>query len=1022
MKIEDIMERIIDEYFQEAIYIASPTLYYKLNDWLNGTLKSEKEKKKLIYSLAKYANRISSRCTPYGLFASCSTGEWNDRNEIILSNKLIRHTRFDMDFACSLSRHLWRYDFIKSRALFYTNNSLYSQGDELRYVMYDYKKANRAYTIKSVEKNKYLLKILEMAKNGALLTVLKQSLIEYEISETESEVFLEELIDNQLLFCELEPIVSGDDFLSRTIEILNRINPDKVDEKINQLIHHLSNLDALMKKMDLKVGNENENYKNLIDSIKQLNISIKEDRLLQVDLFRQTKEATLSFRIQEDLLNAIKFLNKFSHGYQNSTLINFQNKFVELYEEREKSLLEVLDSETGIGYPTKDISGVNPIVDDLPIIRKGGVNSKIDWNAKEEFLLLKLITANKLESYSISFTDEEILYSSNEEQHLCVTFPIMFRIIDASKNKLCLTLVGGNASAANLLGRFAYGNKEIHNIIKDIISYENKIDNEKLIAEIVHLPEDRTGNILFRPVFREYEIPYLSNSNLPQEFQIPLEDILVSIKNKRILLRSKRLNKEIVPRLSTAHNYSQLNSLPVYRFLCDLQFQDIDKPLLGFNWGTLSKSFKFLPRAEYKNIVISPAAWNLTYRDFADIIKYIDTSDFISKVDEFRTKWRMPRYVLLKDNDNELLVDLESDLSAKVMLDAIKKRSNIEINEFLFDPETSIVSDTNNNPFTNEIIAVIFNKKKSTVRPQDLVCFNNSDKGDVNVKRTFIPGSEWVYYKLYCGVRSADKLLCTFIKDLVDTLKRRGLLEKWFFVRYMDPDFHIRLRFYNTDINKISEISKITYSYLNKLQEEGVIYKILNDTYIREIERYGSEIIEYTEEYFSIDSSMILSLLSCIENDPTQEIRLKFAFKCIDDTLDSFCYNIDQKLHLMEALKNAYMNEHGGDKSLKIELDKKYRGMKSNLLNGIKKDTEISRILSGRNFELQPIVFKILELQKKIQVDNNLDKILSSYIHMTINRLFIGKQRTYELVIYDLFYRHYKSQIARSEINLKLIL
>ena len=130
-------------------------------------------------------------------------------------------------------------------------------------------------------------------------------------------------------------------------------------------------------------------------------------------------------------------------------------------------------------------------------------------------------------------------------------------------------------------------------IVEQHLRAEESLRPDTIYAEIVHFPEGRIGNVLLRPLLREYEIPYLGLSGAPREKQIPVNDLFVSVIGPRIVLRSARLGKEIIPRMTNAHNYG-LRSLGMYRFLCALQTEGIAVGL-GFNWGALD-SAPFLPR------------------------------------------------------------------------------------------------------------------------------------------------------------------------------------------------------------------------------------------------------------------------------------------------------------------------------------------------------------------------------------------------------------------------------------------
>ena len=55
------------------------------------------------------------------------------------------------------------------------------------------------------------------------------------------------------------------------------------------------------------------------------------------------------------------------------------------------------------------------------------------------------------------------------------------------------------------------------------------------------------------------------------------------------------------------------------------------------------------------------------------------------------------------------------------------------------------------------------------------------------IPRTFIPGSDYVYFKIYSGTKSADEILSRVVGPLTTMLIDAGAISKYFFIRYSDP-------------------------------------------------------------------------------------------------------------------------------------------------------------------------------------------------------------------------------------------
>lgn len=980
--------------------------------WLHGTLNDEKRAQKISFSLLKYWLRTQSRCTPFGLFASCGTGRWNEVGEVIIQqNDLRRKTKFDMNFVCQLSRYLSQLPELESRLLFYPNNSIYSSLNQLRYVEYKYVNNRRSHTISQVDKSEYLSEILHCAGHGATIQSLVNVLVHMGIRTSEACEFVQELIEYQILSSELEPAITGSDPLGQVENVINKIAGKINSPELLELLSLITKVRERFNVLDHQFVNDASAYKQISDELKNLNLPMNEKYLFHVDSFSHSKNVSVSAVVQKELINAIDFLNVFNTSAPNPELEEFKTRFFDRYERREISLLELMDPETGLGYPLKEVHGINPIIDDLGILGKGTSDS-LTWNSKQTTLLRRLVKAISNNETVVTFSKEDF-GAQPETINLAPTFTVMFRVIDNARGYVQLNGIGVGSSAANLLARFAYGSEDIFEIAMDVTKFEEQAYKNKIVAEIVHLPESRTGNVLLRPVLRDYEIPYLAKSGVAMENQIGLEDLLISVKHGRIILRSKRLNKEIIPRLSTAHNFS-FNSLPVYRFLCDLQFQDIDKPSLAFHWGSMSELFPFLPRVEYGNVVLSPCTWHLTSSDFENLCKNITSESFIEEVSIWRNKWNMPRRIVLIDGDNELLVDFESDLNCKVFFNEIKSLKKIQLAEYLFDPEIALIRDEIARPYTNEVIAVVFNEEFKSVPTPELSKISNASLNN----RFFLPGSEWLFYKIYCGVKSADDVL-RFLHRITGNLVESNLIQKWFFIRYSDPDNHIRLRFYQPDLSKLQETSAIVMRSLEPLFEQGVISKIQTDTYSREIERYGSNSIEHAESFFFIDSQAVVAMLDVTKGQTEEEARWEFALTAVNDLLNYLEPALERKLMILDALKTGFTAEHGGTKELNIQLDTKFRKMRSQLetllsASGVKNDHS-RKILSWRLNMIQPIITEVLEMKENSSLLVPLAELFSSFSHMTINRIFKARQRTYEMVIYDHLYKYYKSLDARNK-------
>ena len=279
------------------------------------------------------------------------------------------------------------------------------------------------------------------------------------------------------------------------------------------------------------------------------------------------------------------------------------------------------------------------------------------------------------------------------------------------------------------------------------------------------------------------------------------------------------------------------------------------------------------------------------------------------------------------------------------------------------------------------------------------------------MQRTFIPGSEWLFFKIYTGHKSADEILVSYLYPAAERLKTGKAIDDYFFIRYTDPKFHIRFRFHVPDVSNYGRV------FRSPCMENAVIWDVLCDTYQREIERYGASSMELSEHLFCMDSRHMLALLGLLaDSQNAEQDRWQLSLRLIDDTLSAFGYTAEDKKELLEKMSAGFKTEFGFTNStFNKQLNDKFRMQRKNVESVFEPETDpvgaYTAILDLRRRETEALAEQILPLTERERIEK--DDYVRSVVHMTMNRLFRSKNRIYEMVIYDFLFRYYQSALAK---------
>jgi thiopeptide-type bacteriocin biosynthesis protein len=93
-------------------------------------------------------------------------------------------------------------------------------------------------------------------------------------------------------------------------------------------------------------------------------------------------------------------------------------------------------------------------------------------------------------------------------------------------------------------------------------------------------------------------------------------------------------------------------------------------------------------------------------------------------------------------------------------------------------------------------------------------------------------------------------------------------VDAWFFLRYRDPDPHLRLRFHGKPDGLWGELLPRLHTWTTRLRQDGLLITAVLDSYDPEVERYGGPgAMADAERVFHADSALALALTPHLEGD-----------------------------------------------------------------------------------------------------------------------------------------------------------
>lgn len=647
-------------------------------------------------------------------------------------------------------------------------------------------------------------------------------------------------------------------------------------------------------------------------------------------------------------------------------LSNFKNAFLRRFEQAEIPIMLALDPEVGVGYGNQEQS-----IDADQLETLVGLASErlADANAQLREQLLKTILKHT-GSYVIKLEElKELEANTGGIQMLPNSIAATCTVTD---DLLWLDMMGG-ASAVSMSGRFALGIPYIEHYCREIAADEQAANPDVLFFDVGYTKEGKVDNVNRRPAIYDLQLNILNYDTSPHP--LSLTDIYLSVQMDRVVLRSRSLNKRILPRMASAYNYRR-SDLSVFRLLMDIQTQDVQTNLT-FKLPHFLSGLLFYPRIQYKNIVVSPASWSLPVAELRATATAAERILFLKSWLSLRLQ---TTHIKTGKGDQTLCMDINVDDDLALLAGICLKEAAVLVEEAQL-PKKGIVQDPTGAVYLPQVVIALQHQQR-VVAPLTTA---QEQFPAIAKSRLILLGSNWLYFQIFCPVYRSDQILdkiAGYVEDI------RHQLRKWFFIRYDDAGPHIRLRL-------MLKNRSVTYTLINELSqllkaelESGIVSDIKLCTYRPEVHRYYSEQMEAVESHFFVDSEFVISMIGELLSDND---RYRLCMDLYQSVESSGAIRYSALEHLTIKMTESYNNEHYIKQEQFKAINSRFRTFRQYL------SPSLSLTSTALHERLkQSFIATILLYPALIR-----PKIFADLLHMHVNRLFSSHQRIHEMIFYN---------------------
>jgi thiopeptide-type bacteriocin biosynthesis protein len=896
-----------DARIREALAIGGASLLNAIDRVPSG-----RQRDRLDASLLRYLIRMSTRPTPYGLFAGVGLAEWGDTTDLQLDDGPRRtRTRVDMGWLMRWIAEIEEQTELRHALRFVANSAAFERAGRICLAGHAANGDAHAVEEVSVRKTDAVQRVLHAAGTPISHAELVDVLMAGAADPRRERIagLIDTLWRQAFLITELRPPLTIADPAEYVLRVLERTSTGtQAAALLRPLLVEACDFDRCMN------GSRERTFRQLL--VRSVTIGVDSTTAaLQVDSAIALHGGHISRLVANEATRAAELLLRVSalpDGPAN--LAAYRRAFSKRYgASRAVPLLEVLDPERGLG-PLDAVADIGEPVQDPG-------RAEI----RHQTLLDLAGRCAHDRCRSIELTEDTLARLERPRGAGTITADtVELNVFVGATSTMALdagdfsVVVGPNVGATTAgkgLGRFAdLLGERAEAALRRCAGARDEVTTA-VDAELVYLPgATRLANVAVRPSIHPFEIVMGAAPGVAYENVIPLGQLALGLEQDRLVVWWSARGVRV--RVHAGHMLNTFTAPPVCRLLAEIG-QDGVSQLLPFDWGPAER-LPFLPRVCSGRVVLRPAQWRILPGDRAAWTTARSRAELAERIAVWRQDWSAPRFVHVGHGDNRLLLDLQCDEHLDELRAAAEasKGARFVIQEALPAPSECWLSGTDGS-YVAELVVPIARceeadrgtprgARKPSTSAQAAERFEHRVGPVAGTTRLAAPGSEWLYVKLYCPRSSEDDLLAAEIAPMCERFVSEGIADSWFFIRYTDDGSHLRIRLHGESAHLIETALPAICRTAGRLIGDGRCDRIVFDTYDREIERYGGETgLRSAEGVFAADSYAVAGMLDLLVRRALSLDRTALGMISLDRLLAGLGLSERERLQYYERATGA---------------------------------------------------------------------------------------------------------------------